>query len=159
MIQEWRAKGGRLLYRTLALNLRGTFVMRVEKEPMLPRAAIPKRLEKRLYQEVGSRCPICQESDVTKLTVHHITPYAQLRKHLEANMICLCRNCHAKADANEISIDDLFRLKRELRTRSAETHDGRRRDARISVKGTIAAGRDNVFHGPVVVQEGVRKKS
>ena len=75
------------------------------------RKAIPKRLERRLYQEVGSQCPVCGEDDVAKLTIHHIEPYAESKEHDAAQMIVLCANCHAKADAGEIPSEKLYEAK------------------------------------------------
>ena len=79
------------------------------------RRAIPKRIEKRLYQDVGSRCPLCHEDDVAKLTMHHIAPYAESRKHDAEEMIVLCANCHAKASAGEITPEALYAAKTTAR--------------------------------------------
>ena len=76
------------------------------------RIAVPKRMERALYQEVGSRCPACGESDVSALTIHHIVAYAVTGKHDPEAMIVLCANCHARADRREITQDELFALKR-----------------------------------------------
>ncbi len=75
------------------------------------RTAIPKRIEKLLYQEVGSCCPLCGEDDIAMLTIHHIDGYAKSRTHDPDEMVVLCRNCHAKADADEIPRDDLYAAK------------------------------------------------
>jgi hypothetical protein len=75
------------------------------------RKTIPKRMEKRLYQEVSSRCPICGEEDVTKLTIHHLEPFARSKEHNPDEMIVLCANCHAKADAGEIPSEELYEAK------------------------------------------------
>ena len=75
------------------------------------RTAIPKRVEKQLYQEVGSRCPLCGEDDIAMLTIHHIDGYAKFRTHDPDEMVVLCRNCHAKADAGEIPREKLYAAK------------------------------------------------
>lgn len=126
---------------------------------MATRPAIPRRMEKRLYQEVRSKCPVCNEPDISKLTIHHIMPFANVLTHDEHNMICLCANCHAKAGANEISPDDLFRLKKAL---SISTMQGQKTtvhaeplkpESILTVAGIIAAGRDNVISGPIVINK------
>ncbi|MBI4527367.1 MAG: HNH endonuclease [Deltaproteobacteria bacterium] len=72
---------------------------------------IPKRLEKTLFQEAGSRCPNCSENDVSTLTIHHIKPFSENPVHNRADMIVLCANCHARADRGEITTDRLYDLK------------------------------------------------
>jgi hypothetical protein len=79
------------------------------------RRAVPRDVERALYQEVGSRCPECGEANVKALTVHHIVAYAQAYGHNPDAMIVLCANCHARADRREITEDELFRMKRALR--------------------------------------------
>jgi hypothetical protein len=78
------------------------------------RRAIPRDVERALYQEVGSKCPKCGETNVKALTVHHIVGYAQAGGHNPDAMIVLCANCHARADRREITEDELFQLKRVL---------------------------------------------
>jgi hypothetical protein len=92
------------------------------------RQAIPRDVERALYQEAGSKCPKCGESNVKVLTVHHIVGHAQAGGHNPDAMIVLCANCHARAHRREITEDELFQLKRVLRvnqpTASTERHDG-----------------------------------
>lgn len=79
------------------------------------RPNIPKRIEKLLYQEVGSQCPVCGESDIVKLTIHHIEPWSECREHDPLKMIVLCANCHARAEAGDIDRATLYRAKLKLR--------------------------------------------
>lgn len=80
------------------------------------RKAVPKRLEKSLYQEVESRCPLCGEDNVTALQIHHIKPYAETLRHDPNEMIVICASCHARADAGEIPRSQLYSAKSAHKT-------------------------------------------
>jgi len=79
------------------------------------RKAVPKQIEKRLFQEVGSRCPLCGEPDVARLRIHHIKPYAESATHDPDEMVVLCANCHADADVGAIPVEKLYEAKRGFR--------------------------------------------
>lgn len=81
---------------------------------MTKRKYMPKALEKRLFQEVGSKCPICGENDIETLKIHHIVPYHNNEEHNADDLIVLCGRCHDKADAGTISRSELYKLKRGL---------------------------------------------
>lgn len=83
----------------------------------MKRKTIPKIVEKRLFQEAGSKCPNCQEADVAALQIHHIRPLAQGGRDDEGNLIVLCSNCHSKVTAGEILENDILRLKISLMKR------------------------------------------
>jgi hypothetical protein len=80
-----------------------------------PRKAVPRRLERQLYQEVNNRCPMCGNEDLSSLVIHHIIPHAERAQHDAGYMIVLCANCHAKADRGEISTDALYSAKQQPR--------------------------------------------
>lgn len=80
-----------------------------------PRKAIPRLLERRLYQEANNRCPICGSADLSTLVIHHIVPHAERAQHDADHMIVLCASCHAKADRGEISADTLYAAKPQPR--------------------------------------------
>jgi len=105
---------------------------------------IPKRIEKLLYQEVGSRCALCGEADIVKLTVHHIERWSECRRHDPAKMIVLCANCHSRASAGEIDCETLYEAKhggRVIRFPQAP-----RITQNVVGDGNAVAGRDVVFH-------------
>lgn len=79
------------------------------------RKAVPKRIEKKLFQEVGSRCPLCGESDVARLQIHHIKPYAESAMHDPEDMLVLCANCQADANVGTIPVETLYEAKRGSR--------------------------------------------
>jgi len=112
------------------------------------RGGTPKRLEKALYQETGSSCAVCREDDIHLLEVHHIMPFARVKRHDPANMIVLCVKCHAKAKSLEITPDQLYAFKAQLARRTVRAEGQPASQGSItSVTGVVAAGRDNII-GP-----------
>jgi hypothetical protein len=75
------------------------------------RPAVPLGIQKLLYQEAGSRCALCGESDVPKLIIHHIIPWADNPTHDPKHMVVLCANCHSLATAGKVSPEELCRAK------------------------------------------------
>lgn len=106
----------------------------------MPGREPPRRMQKALFQEVQSRCPLCGEHEVAKLRIHHIERYAEAQSHDPAKMVVLCANCHAKADAGEVSAEQLYDAKRGGRIikfpgTPAVTQN-------VNGDGNIVAGRD-----------------
>jgi len=60
------------------------------------RPKIPMALQRELLIECGHRCAVCGES--FPLERAHIIPWCKAREHALENLICLCANCHARAD-------------------------------------------------------------
>lgn len=117
------------------------------------RPAIPRKLEKTLYQEVNSRCPCCGETDVQTLTIHHIIKYADLSQHFQENMIVLCANCHRRADNQEITPDRLYELRKQLKKAPLEARSPAEAVAApTKVTGTVAAGRDVNIRGNLILK-------
>ena len=78
---------------------------------MAGRTALPKRLEKEVYQQFGSRCPFCDERDVATLQIHHIEPHAIVQEHKADNLLLTCANCHQKIEDGRISLRDVLYAK------------------------------------------------
>ena len=78
---------------------------------MATRKAIPEKMKKLIYQQFISACGFCRDDNINVLEIHHIQPYAEVKKHEEDNLFLVCRNCHAKIENNEISEADVFRKK------------------------------------------------
>lgn len=78
---------------------------------MTTRKALPKRLEKTIYQQFDAKCPFCGERDVSTLQVHHIEPHAVVREHSVENLLLTCANCHQKIGDGRISVRDVHRAK------------------------------------------------
>lgn len=71
---------------------------------MSVRKALPKRLEKEIYQQFGSCCPFCNERNVATLQVHHIERHATVQEHRTENLLLTCANCHQKIEDGRIAI-------------------------------------------------------
>jgi mycothiol system anti-sigma-R factor len=67
-------------------------------KPLRPtgRPKIPSALQRELLIECGHRCAVCGES--FPLERAHIIPWCETHEHKLENLICLCANCHARAD-------------------------------------------------------------
>jgi len=100
----------------------------------------PRRLQKALFQEVGSRCPLCGEGEVAKLIIHHIEPWRQAKSHDPEKMIVLCANCHAKAESGDLSKTDLYDAKRGPRIIRFPGAAGVTQS--VMGDGNVVAGRD-----------------
>jgi type I restriction enzyme, R subunit len=63
------------------------------------RPAIPVETERQIYIEAGHRCAICGTPFPTERA--HIIPWCNSQDHKPDNLICLCANCHERADQGE----------------------------------------------------------
>lgn len=63
---------------------------------MIKRPRIPTQIERAVLTESGHRCAVCGES--CPLERAHIIPWHRSKAHRQADLICLCANCHARAD-------------------------------------------------------------
>jgi len=127
---------------------------------MTKRTTIPKKVEKELFQEAGSRCLICGNNDVSVLTIHHIIPFSEKPEHDPRHMLVLCANCHAKADRGELTKETLYAAKSKVR--SVIPFPGRKRAVdHLSVSGdaNVVAGRDINIAGGVHIKVSKGKKS
>ncbi len=60
------------------------------------RPAIPAATAKAILLESGHRCAVCGEG--CPLEKAHIIPWGSSKDHSRENLICLCANCHRRAD-------------------------------------------------------------
>ena len=67
---------------------------------MPERPAIPAPMHRAVMLEAGHHCAICGQTSA--LDVHHIIPWEQVKKHEQANLICLCAVCHRRAGDSEM---------------------------------------------------------
>src|SRR4051812_33645833 len=96
-----------------------------EKIERVPRKRLrrPARTEKRVWQEAGSRCVFCPESDVSALHVHHVD--GDRTNNAFENLILVCATCHSKITAGVISASEVIAKKIELKSlprNSGATH-------------------------------------
>lgn len=73
----------------------------------MKRKPLPKKLEKEIYQQFGSQCPFCGETDVNTLQVHHIIAHAQVQAHHADNLCLTCANCHQKIENKVIALQEV----------------------------------------------------
>ena len=78
------------------------------------RISMSKTLEKRVYQEAGSKCVFCPEADVASLQIHHIDE-DRANNDFE-NLILVCANCHTKITRRVLSEADVRIKKRQVAT-------------------------------------------
>ncbi len=60
------------------------------------RPAVPTEIKREILIESAHRCAAC--GDPTPLEIAHIIPWHKSKDHNAENLICLCANCHARAD-------------------------------------------------------------
>jgi len=63
---------------------------------MADRHRIPAEIERKILVESGHRCAVCGVP--CPLERAHIIPWHQSKEHRIEDMICLCANCHERAD-------------------------------------------------------------
>lgn len=76
--------------------------------------AIPKKIEKKVYQEANSQCAFCDENNVESLQVHHMLPKANGGGDEFENLILVCASCHTKIHGGTINMTDVFIAKHKL---------------------------------------------
>lgn len=60
------------------------------------RPAIPAEIKRQVLIESGHMCAVC--GTPLPLELAHIIPWHKSKDHTAENLICLCANCHARAD-------------------------------------------------------------
>lgn len=75
------------------------------------RTAIPQLNKVRaiLQQEINSKCPLCNNTDVGHFEIHHI--YENPNNHKIENLLLLCPTCHSKITKKDILIDEVLKVK------------------------------------------------
>lgn len=75
------------------------------------RPKIPAEIAREILIESGHRCAVCGES--CSLEKAHIIPWCKTHEHRLENLICLCANCHTRADQEEWGAKTLHEYKRK----------------------------------------------
>lgn len=73
------------------------------------RPAIPAEISRQVFIEAGHRCAVC--GTPMPLERAHIIPWRKTQDHSLKNLICLCANCHARADDEDWGSATLQRYK------------------------------------------------
>ncbi|MES2922106.1 MAG: restriction endonuclease subunit S [Verrucomicrobiota bacterium] len=86
-------------------------VQEVESEIELSRARpmITTEVRNQVFSESGDRCAAC--GTVTPLQLAHIIPWNKSGKSNAENLVCLCANCHGRADKEDWSTETLHDYK------------------------------------------------
>ena len=77
---------------------------------MSNRLAILVEIKREVLIQAGHRCSVCGES--TPLENAHIFPYSKSKDNCADNLICLCSNCHTRADKEKWGAKTLREYKR-----------------------------------------------
>ncbi|WP_291060664.1 MULTISPECIES: HNH endonuclease signature motif containing protein [unclassified Empedobacter] len=78
-----------------------------------PRKNIPAKTRSILQKEINSKCPICNNEDVEHFHVHHIDENPT-NNNID-NLLMLCPNCHSKITKNDISFEEVVKIKFNLK--------------------------------------------
>jgi len=66
---------------------------------MPDRPSIPAEVAREILLESGHRCAVC--GTPCPLEQAHIIPWHKSREHKAEDLICLCANCHERADSEK----------------------------------------------------------
>lgn len=77
---------------------------------MTNRPAVPADIERELLLECGHQCAVC--GTPIPLERAHIIPWHKTEEHKAKDMICLCANCHERADKEKWGTKMLREYKR-----------------------------------------------
>jgi len=105
------------------------------------RPSIPVDIARQVLFEAGHRCAVCGVE--CPLERAHIIPWRECREHTLDNLICLCANCHGRADTEGWSDETLLEYKERpwvLRHRDAQASTIERK---INIKLTVNLSLEN----------------
>jgi len=77
---------------------------------MVGRTLIPTEIKREILVECGERCAVC--GDPLPLELAHIIPWHKSGEHKTEDLICLCANCHERADKENWGEKTLREFKR-----------------------------------------------
>jgi hypothetical protein len=75
---------------------------------------IPKRIEKKIFQEANSACAFCKQNEIVMLDIHHIIRRKDGGPNEELNLILVCKKCHTDIEDGIITLTEVMRKKQEL---------------------------------------------
>lgn len=108
---------------------------------------IPARTKKLIIQESAGICAFCKEDNVATLEFHHIQGKDIPSPHEPGNLIYVCKNCHGKITAGEISKSEVLFKKRTLKSMLNSHVRGRQTSQVVNVSGGVNQGTiANVVH-------------
>ncbi|MCK4473129.1 MAG: HNH endonuclease, partial [Anaerolineae bacterium] len=74
------------------------------------RPAIPAEIERDILIECGHRCAVC--GTPVPLERAHIIPWHKSKEHKAEDLICMCANCHERADKEKWGVKTLREYKK-----------------------------------------------
>lgn len=96
-------------------------------------------MQKRVFQEAGSRCAFCPEAEISALEIHHMD--GDPSNNAFENLILVCATCHSKITSGVISEPDIRFKKHQLPSGAPSS-----RDTKPTVSVSIA---NSVFSGDI----------
>lgn len=69
-----------------------------------------------LQQEINSKCPNCENTDIGHFEIHHIDENPN--NNIIENLLLLCPICHSKITKNDISIAEVLEIKQFLKNKN-----------------------------------------
>jgi hypothetical protein len=111
---------------------------------------IPSRVKKLIIQEAAGICSFCSEKDVSTLEFHHIHGKNIPDPHAPGNLVYVCKNCHGKITAGQISEADVDLKKRILKYSENRNKNAAGTSNIINISGKVNAGtiaNEIHFHG------------
>lgn len=93
------------------------------------RPEIPAEVQREVLTQAGHRCAVCGES--CPLERAHIIPWRKSKSHSADNLICLCANCHQRADNEHWGVKTLRIYKERPWILRKEPHANRARTRQI----------------------------
>lgn len=100
---------------------------------MAERPRISAEATREVISECGHRCAVCGQS--VALEMAHIIPWTTSRDHSSENLICLCANCHHRADSEKWGTETLRHYKENpWVVRARPKDDAAPTEARVEIR-------------------------
>ncbi len=100
------------------------------------RIAIPNKTKALLQQEIDSKCPLCDDTNVDHFEIHHIDEIPE--NNQITNLLLLCPICHSKITKKDITYDQVVHIKSYLTLRNNSRHSDRRNNS-IHINGNVSS--------------------
>lgn len=102
---------------------------------MEKRTIVPVEIVREVLIESGHRCAVC--GDAIPLERAHIVPWSRAVEHNTSNLICLCANCHFRADSEKWGEEALRKYKERpwiLRSQDASAGGAHRVQVKLDIE-------------------------
>ncbi|OGG03053.1 MAG: hypothetical protein A3F83_07030 [Candidatus Glassbacteria bacterium RIFCSPLOWO2_12_FULL_58_11] len=101
---------------------------------------IPARTKKLIMQETAGNCAFCGEDNVATLEFHHIQGKDIPDPHNPNNLIYVCKNCHGRITAGDITKSEVLLKKRTLKHFGNMQEKENRTSHAINISGSVVQG-------------------